>query len=47
MDRYTNHRGTQHTSMKNVTWLKNLKNGAVFVFAGFGAVHGLMEMRIE
>ena len=47
MDRYTNHRRTEYPSMKNVTGLKNLKDGAILVFGGFGAVHGLMEVRIE
>ena len=47
MNRYADHRGAQDAAMKNVAGLKNLQDGAVFVLDGFGAVHRLMEMRIE
>src|SRR5690348_6365400 len=47
MDRYTNHRGTQHASMENIARLENLQNGAVFVLAGFLAVHSLVKMWIK
>src|SRR5207249_11943774 len=47
MDRYTNHRRTQHASVKNIARLEYLKNGAVFVLRRFRAVHGLMEVRVK
>jgi hypothetical protein len=33
--------------MENISRLKNLKNRAVSHLGGFGAVHRLVEMRIE
>ena len=47
MHRYTDHRGAQNASVKNVAGLENLKNGAIFVLAGFLAVHSLVKMRIK
>ena len=47
MDCYTNHRRTQHASVKNIARLEYLKNGAVFVLRRFRAVHGLMEVRVK
>src|SRR5579859_2437390 len=47
MNGYAHHGGAQHASMKNITRLKNLQNRAVFMLDGFGAVHGLVEMRIK
>src|SRR5207245_227005 len=47
MHRYTDHRGAQNASVKNVAGLENLKNGAIFVLADFLAVHSLVKMRIK
>ena len=47
MHGYTNHRGPQHASVKQIPRLKNLQNRAVGFIRGFRAVHGLMLMRIK
>src|SRR5207249_679259 len=47
MDRYTNHRGTQHAPMKDVAGLKRLQDDAVGMLRRFGAVHGLVEVRVK
>src|ERR1700674_1750245 len=47
MHGYTNHGRPQHAPMINISWLKDLKDGAVFVVGRFGAVHRLMQMRIK
>src|SRR5260370_965970 len=47
MHRYTHHRRTQHAAVKDISRLKNLQDGAVGVLRCFGAVHGLVQMRIE
>ena len=47
MYRYTYHRGTQHAAVKNVAGLEHLQDFAVFCVIRFGAVHGLVQVRIE
>src|SRR6266849_1396166 len=47
MHRYTHHRGAQHASMKHISRLKHLQNGAVLVFCRFRAIHCLVKMRIK
>ena len=47
MHRYTDHGGPEHTPMKDISRLKNLQDGAVFVVFGFRAIHGLMQVRIK
>src|ERR1700675_3067455 len=44
---YADHSRAQNASMENITGLKDLQNGAVFVSRGFGAIHRLVEMRIK
>src|SRR5207302_7611496 len=47
MDRYTNHRGTQHAPMKDVAGLKRFQDDAVGMLRRFGRVHGLVEVRVK
>src|SRR6266436_8840997 len=47
MDRYTDHSGPQDAPVKNIAWLKDLKDRAVVEVFRFGAIHGLMQMGIE
>src|SRR5260370_454786 len=47
MHRYTHHCGTQHASMKHISRLQHLKNGAVLVVRCFRAIYGLMQMGIK
>lgn len=47
MDRYTNHSGAQDPPMKDVAGLKGLKDEPVGMFRSFGAVHGLVEVRVK
>src|SRR6266446_4390326 len=47
MDRYTDHRGPQDAAVKYIARLKDLKDRAVLVVFRFGAIYGLMQMRIE
>src|SRR6266852_2703717 len=44
---YANERGAKYASVKEIARLKGFKDNAVFVLGGFGAVHGLVEMRVE
>jgi hypothetical protein len=44
---YTDHGGAQHAPVKKISWLKDLQDGAIFVLGRFGAIHGLMQVRIE
>jgi hypothetical protein len=47
VNRYANHRGAKNAAVKYVSRLKDLQDRAVLVLDGFGAVHRLVEMRIE
>ena len=47
MNGYADHGGAQHAPVKNIARLKYLQNRAVILLGRFGAVHRLMEMRIE
>src|ERR1700722_1505862 len=47
MNGYAHHGRPQNASVKNVAWLKNLQNRAVFVLHCLGAIHRLMKMRIK
>jgi len=47
MHGYTHHCRTQYSSMKHISRLKYLQNGAVFVVRCFGAIDRLMKMRIK
>src|SRR5271157_6659951 len=47
MNRYAHHGRPQHTAMKLVARLKHRKDCAVGMLGGFGAVHSLVEVRVE
>ena len=47
MDRYTDHSGPQDAPVKYIARLKDLKDRAIVVVFRFGAIHGLMQVRIE
>ena len=47
MDGYTDHSRAQDPPMKDVAGLKSLKDDSVGMFGGFGAVHGLVEVRVK
>src|ERR1700722_14436653 len=44
---YADRGGEQHATMEEIAGLEHLQDGAVFMNCGFGAIHGLMEMRIK
>ena len=47
MDRYTNHGGAQDAPVKDVAGLKRFEDEAVGMLGRFGAVHGLVEVRVK
>ena len=47
MNRYADHGGAKDATVKNVTRLENLHDGAFGVIRGFHAIHRLMKMRVE
>src|SRR5713226_228771 len=47
MHGYTHHGGAQHASIKHISRLKNLQDGALFVVHRLSTIHCLMQVRIE
>jgi hypothetical protein len=44
---YAYHGWAQNAAMKDIAGLKHFENGTVGMFGGFGAVQGLVQVRIE
>ncbi len=44
---YTYPCGTQHTPVKEVSRIKYVQDGSVFVFGCLNAIHGFLQMRIK